>query len=149
MPILLFAYIVPILVSLFFFTDDPNLYTTNIVYSLVIILLLQGYRLGRYISNLALLILGCIILLMLFVTTFIEGWSNISLIQLGFIIRDIISFLFLWSVTPAKSNNQIINENGITEDSTSNGFLHNIKRELKSPVFWIIIAVIIYFVFLR
>ena len=149
MPILLFAYIVPILISLFFFTDDPNLHTTNIVYSLVIILLLQGYRFGRYIANLALLILGCIILLMLFVTTFIEGWSNINLIQLGFIIRDIISFLFLWSITSAKSNNQIINENGRTEDSSSSGFFHNIKRDLKSPITWIIIAVFIYFVFLR
>tara|TARA_B100001115_G_C15542135_1_gene257782 strand:+ start:64 stop:513 length:450 start_codon:yes stop_codon:yes gene_type:complete len=149
MPILLFAYIVPILVSLFFFTDDPNLYTFTIVYSLIIILLLQGYKFGRYIANLALLILGCIILLMLFVTTFIEGWSNINLIQLGFIIRDIISFLFLWSVTPKKSNNQIINENGITEDSSSSGFFHNIKRDLKSPITWIIIAFIIYSVFLR
>ena len=107
------TYIVPILISLFFFTEDPNIHLFNIIYCTLIIILLQGYKLGTRLANLALTALGLIILIVLLSNTFITGWSNLSAVSFLFILRDIIAFLFLRSSISLHNESDIaLDKNG-------------------------------------
>jgi hypothetical protein len=145
------TYIVPILISLFFFTEDPNIHLFNIIYCTLIIILLQGYKLGTRLANLALTALGLIILIVLLSNTFITGWSNLSAVSFLFILRDIIAFLFLRSSISLHNESEIaLDKNGKRTDFSIGAIIHNGKEDLKSPFLWLIItAIIIYEFFLK
>lgn len=142
------TYIVPILISLFFFTEDSNIHLTNIIYCTLIIILLQGYKLGKWFANLALTILGLVILFILVLNTFITGWSNLPTFSFLFIVRDIIAFLFLRNQISLNYESDIVlDENRKRTDFSIGAIIHNGKEDLKSPFLWLIIAAIIIYEF--
>ena len=105
--ILMNTYSGPLVISLILFTNNPEFHSFNIIYCIVIMILLNGYKLGLFMGNIALIVLGLIVLFTLFNSTFIQGLNNLSFIALMLIFRDILSLKYLSSIREGLKKSRI------------------------------------------